>query len=215
MVERLHVHCHDGRDARSHLSHVVDSHDDEPALGELGSAGVHDRDARPVALDRLGDGLVPDGVAGQVEVVEHEAADGRKQLGHPSRSVPRGRSRDPEPVPLERLHHRPRREAECTKRLLVLRLAEDWDVARKELLRPSVEVVAMPVRHENGVDPAHDLLGRERQGHGRGSATWFRVPSIGGRAPTSSSIGSTRIRRSASSRITVALRTRVSRTPGF
>ena len=60
-----------------------------------------------------------------------------------------------------------RREAERAKRLLVLRLAEDRDVAWKELLRPSVEVVAMPVRHEDGVDPANDLLGRERQRHGR------------------------------------------------
>ncbi len=50
--------------ALGHLADVVDSHDDQSTLGELRPAGVHDRDARPMTLDRLGDGLVPDGVAG-------------------------------------------------------------------------------------------------------------------------------------------------------
>ena len=53
VVERLHVHGDDRRNARDDLAHVVDAHDDEAALDELGAAGVHDRDARPVARDRL------------------------------------------------------------------------------------------------------------------------------------------------------------------
>ena len=48
-----------------------------------------------------------------------------------------------------------------------------------------------------------------------GFATWLRVCSIGGLAPTSSSIGSTRIRFPCSSMMTVALRTSVMRTGGF
>ena len=86
MVERLHVHGDDGRHARGDLAHVVDAHDDEAALDELGAAGVHDRDAWTVARDRLLDTLVPDRVAGEVEVVEDEAADRREQLGDAARS---------------------------------------------------------------------------------------------------------------------------------
>ncbi len=81
MVQRLQVDGDDRRHARRDLAHVVDAHDDEAALEELGAAGVDDRDARPVARDRLLDTLVPDRVAGEVEVVENEAADRREQLG--------------------------------------------------------------------------------------------------------------------------------------
>ena len=163
VVERLHVHRHDRRHARGHFPDVVDSHDDEPALGELRSAGVHDRDARPVALDRLGDALVPDGVAGEVEVVEHEAADGREQLGHPSRSVPRGRSRDPEPVPLERLHDRPRARPSARS----ASSSSGWQKTgtsrgRSSSARPSRWSRCRCVTRTASM-PANDLLGRERQ----------------------------------------------------
>ena len=135
MVERLHVDGDDGRHARRDLAHVVDAHDDEPALEELGAAGVHDGDAWSVALDRLLDALVPDRVAGEVEVVEHEAADGREQLGDAPAAVSCRGSRDAEPVPIERVVDRARVEPEVAQRLLVLRLAEDRDVARQQLLR--------------------------------------------------------------------------------
>jgi len=45
--------------------------------------------------------------------------------------------------------------------------------------------------------------------------TGFAVFSIGGRAPAGSSIGSTRIRRPESSRMTVALRIKVTRMQDF
>ena len=91
------MHRDDRRHALRDLAHVVDAHDDEAALDELGAAGVDDGDARTVALDRLLDALVPDGVAREVEVVEHESADGREQLGDSAATVPRRRPRDRRP----------------------------------------------------------------------------------------------------------------------
>jgi hypothetical protein len=56
-------------------------------------------------------------------------------------------------------------EAELAERLLVLRLAEDGYVVREELLTTRVEVIAVAVRDDHGVESAHDLLGRKRQRH--------------------------------------------------
>jgi hypothetical protein len=154
------------RHARRHLADVLDPHDDEPALDKAGAARVHDRDARPVALDRRLDALVPDGVAGKVEIVEHEAADRAEELRHPAGAVARGRASQRDPVPLERVVDRARVEGERAKRLLVLGLAEDGHVPRQELLGARVEVVAVAVRDEDGVEPADHLLRRERQRHG-------------------------------------------------
>ncbi len=106
-------------------------------------------------------------------------------------------------------------EAEIAERLLVLGLAEDRHVAREQLLRARVEVVAVAVRDDHGVEPANDLLRGERQRHGR--------VRHGVRACSRSEV--VRRRRRASDRrgcacraistITVALRTRVSRTRRF
>ena len=49
------------------------------------------------------------------------------------------------------------------ERLLVLRLAEHRDVARQKLFPACVQVVAVPVRDDHGVEAANDLLGRKRQ----------------------------------------------------
>ncbi len=167
VVERLHVHGDDRRHARGDLAHVVDAHDDETALDELGAAGVDDGDAGPVSLDRRRDLLVPDGVAREVEVVEHESAHRGEHLGHPARAVTGGSPRDSHAVPLEGVLDRPRVEPEVAKRLLVLGLAEDGNVAREELLCTRVQVVAVAVRDDDGVEIADDLLGWERQRDGR------------------------------------------------
>ena len=75
---------HPGRD----LAHVIDAHDDQAALEEFRAARVDDRDAWQVALDRLGDALVPDGVAGDVEVVDEKAADRSEFLRGRAVAVP-------------------------------------------------------------------------------------------------------------------------------
>ena len=213
VVERLHVDGDDRRDARDDLAHVVGAHHDESALDELGAARVHDGDARPVARDRLLDLLVPDGVAGEVEVVEDEAAHRREELGDPAEPCARG-ARDAQAVPLERVVDRPRIEPELAQRLLVLRLAEDGNVARQQLLAARVEVVAVPVRHDDGVEAADDLLRRERQRRGR---IRHRVARPLDRRPRAHVVEH-RIDqdpRPAISTISVALRTSVMRTASF
>ena len=46
--------------------------------------------------------------------------------------------------------------------LLVLRLAEDGDVAGQQPLRRPVQVVPVQMRDEHRVEAVHDLLGRDR-----------------------------------------------------
>ena len=75
--------------------------------------------------------------------------------------------RDREAVPRERVRDGTRIEPELAQRLLVLGLAEDRHVAREQLLGARVEVVAVPMRDDDRVETANDLLGRERQRHGR------------------------------------------------
>ena len=79
----------------------------------------------------------------------------------------RRRSRDREAVPVELVGDRASVEPELAERLLVLGLAEDRNVARQQLLAARVEMVAVPMRDDHGVEPAHDLLGRKRQRHRR------------------------------------------------
>ena len=167
MVQRLEVHRDDRRNAGCDLAHVVDAHDDEAALLELRAAGIDDGDARFVAHDRLLDALVPDRVSGHVEVVEHESADGREELRHLSGSVPARCPHDPQPIPVERIGDRTRVQPELAKRLLVLGLTEDRHVAWEEPFCGSVQVVAVPVGHEDRIESANDLLRGERQRHGR------------------------------------------------
>ena len=167
MVQSLHVHRDDDGHARHDLAHVIGAHDDEPALDELGSAGIHDGDARSMPLDRLLDLLVPDRVSGKVEVAEHEATDGREKLRDASAAVARRCPRDREAVPRERVLDGANVKPERAKRLLVLRLAEDRHVARQQFLRTGVEVVSVTMRDDHGVEPANDLLAREWQGHRR------------------------------------------------
>jgi hypothetical protein len=167
VVQRLEVHRHDDRHARGHLADVVDAHHDQPALEERGAAGVHHRDARREALDRLLDGLVPDGVAREVEVAEHEAAHRRERLRDLAVAVSGGHAVPRRAVPVEgRLHHADV-EAELAEGGLVLRLAEDGDVAREEPLGGVVEVVLVTMCHEHGVEAANDLLGGKRKLDGR------------------------------------------------
>ena len=71
------------------------------------------------------------------------------------------------PSHVERVLDRTNVQPEPAKRLLVLRLAEDRHVARQQLLRTRVEVVSVPMRDDDRVEPANDLLGREWQGHRR------------------------------------------------
>ena len=127
-----------------------------------------------------------------------------------------GRSRDAEAVPV-RSTRRPARASRPRSRSASS--SSGWQktghVAREQLLGARVEVVAVAVGDDHGVDAANDLLRGKRQRHGRVRRRGSRVFSIGGRAPTSSSIGSTRMRCPAISTITVALRTSVSRTPRF
>ena len=75
--------------------------------------------------------------------------------------------RDREALPRERVGHGTCIEPELAQRLLVLWLAEDRHIARQELLGARVEVVAVPMRDDDRVETANDLLGRERQRHGR------------------------------------------------
>ena len=176
--------------------------------------GVHDGDTRPVPLDRHLDLLVPDRVAGEVEVVEDEAAHRREQLGDASAAVACRSSRDREAVPRERVRDRTCIEPELAQRLLVLGLAEDRDVARQELLGARVEVVAVPMRDDDRVEPANDLLGRERQAARSGSRPGCASARSAAarprrRASDPRGCASRRARRSR-----VALRTSVMRTQG-
>ena len=130
----------------------------EPTFRELGAAGVDDRDAWSTALDRLGDSLVPDRVAGEVEIVEDEAADRAEQLGDRSRAVASRRADDADAVPHPLVHDRLRVETELAERIFVLGLAEDRDLARDQLGAATVEMVAVAVRDDDGVEVAHDVL---------------------------------------------------------
>ena len=165
MVQGLHVHRDHRRHARHDLPNVVGSHDDEPALDELGSAGVHDGDARPVPLDRRLDLVVPDSVAGEVEVVEDEAAHRSEQLGDAAASVACRRSRDRYAVPVELVRDRASVEPELAERLLVFGLAEGRYIARHELLAARVEVVTMSVCDDHRIDSPDDVLRGERERH--------------------------------------------------
>ena len=197
------------RAATSRTSSIA--HHDQPAFEELRAARVDDRDARPIALDRLGDSLVPDGVAGEVEVVEDEAADGREQLGDPPRTVAGRRAHDPHAVPFDLVLDGLSVEAE--RRGAPPRPRAGRRRARSRGSSSSaraVEMIAVTVRDDDGVEAPND----SSAGNGSGTvglATGFLVFSIGGRVPASSSIGSTSSRLPASSTITVAFRTSVSR----
>ena len=82
-------------------------------------------------------------------------------------AVPGGHSVPGEAVPVERRLNRAHVEAELAERGLVLRLAEDGDVAREEPLRRLVEVILVTMCHEHRVEAANDRLGRERKLDGR------------------------------------------------
>jgi hypothetical protein len=69
-------------------------------------------------------------------------------------------------------------------------------------------VIAVQMRDDHGVEVAHNLIGWERKGDER-ARRGFGVFSTGGRAPTSSSIGSTRTRLPPISSRSVAFRMRV------
>ena len=173
MVECLHVHGDHDRNPHGDLADVVDAHDDQVAVQELGAAGVHDGDARPVPLDRLLDTLVPDGVAGDVDVVEHEAAHRPELVGDRSEAVSCRGTDDTEPLPVDLVGNWASLEPQFAQWLLVLGLTEDGKVARQQLSSPAVEVVPVSVRHEDGVEPLDDLLGRKGQRHG-GIRNWIR-----------------------------------------
>ena len=124
---------------------------------------MHHRDARCESLDRLLDGPVPDGVSGEVEVVEDEAAHRRQRVGHRAEAVPRRRAMEREPVPVDVLVDRPHVEPDRAEPILVLGLAEDGNVAGQQPLGGLVEVILVTVRHEDGVETGDDLFGRERE----------------------------------------------------
>ena len=186
VVERLHVHRDDDGDARDDLAHVVDPHHDEPALEERGAAGVHDRDARREARDRLLDGLVPDRVAGEVEVVEDEAADRGEQLGDRARSrVVRATRVITSPSQSSDVVDRTRVEAEARSASSSSGWQKTGMSRGQQLLGARVEVVSMTMRDEHRVEAADDLFGRERERRRSGSAPGCACCSIGGRAPAS------------------------------
>ena len=201
MVERLEVHGDDRWHARGHLAHVVDAHDDEAAFRELRAARIDDRDSRTVPLDRLRHCLVPDRVAGEVEAVEHEPADRRERLRDRSRPVPCRRSRDAAALPTRarrrRSGHRARapgarprpragRRPGCRAAAALRARASRWSLCRWVTITASRPRTTSSAANGSGTV---------------GLGTGFAVPPIGGRAPTSSSIGSTRIRLPSSSRI--------------
>ena len=101
------------RHARRDLADVLDPHDDEAAFEERGAAGVDDGDARPEALDGRLDAVVPDRVAGEVELVEDESADRREGVGDRARSVLSGDAMQRQAVPVERVADRVHVEPEA------------------------------------------------------------------------------------------------------
>ncbi len=163
MVQRLQVDADDYRHACRDLPDVVDPHHDQPALDERGATGVDDRHARLEALDRLLDASVPDGVARQVEVVQDEAADGSEVVRDLAEAVLRGHPLQGHPVPVEGVVDRPGVEPQVAERGLVLRLAEDRQVARQQPHGGVVEMILVPMCHEDRGKPLHDLLRGERQ----------------------------------------------------
>ena len=80
VVERLEVHRHDDGDARDDVpTSSIPSRSARPR--GTSAAGVDDRDARRKRSIVFLDGLVPDGVAREVELVEDEAAHRGERLG--------------------------------------------------------------------------------------------------------------------------------------
>src|SRR4029453_1963763 len=78
-----------------------------------------------------------------------------------------GTPRDAQALPLGRALDRADVEAEFAERFLVLGLAEDGHVAREELLSTRVEVIAVAVRDDDGVESADDLLRGKWERDGR------------------------------------------------
>ena len=91
VVDRLHVDATTVGHARGDLAHVVDAHDDQAAFANSAPPALTTATARVMPLDRLGDALVPDGVACEIEIIEHEAADRGERLCDRSRPVTRRR----------------------------------------------------------------------------------------------------------------------------
>jgi hypothetical protein len=151
----------------SHLSHVIDPHDDQPTFEELRAARIDDCHSRPVALDRLGDRLIPDGVSGEVEVVEEESADGSERLRDRAAAVARGHAHDAKAFPGELIGNGTGIESELEQRLRVIGLAEDRHVARSQLLAAPIEVIAVLVGDEHRVEAADDVPSGHRQAGGR------------------------------------------------
>jgi hypothetical protein len=149
--------------------HVVGGHHDRVALEEAPGAGVDDHHIRPVLVERRGHLVAPDRVAGDVEDRlalgrDDEARDRRHQLADPAGPVTGRRAGDPHAVPVERIVDRPHiGEAVPAQRLRVLRLADDRQVGGQQLDRGVVEMVAMQVGDDRGVEGLDDDLGRLRQ----------------------------------------------------
>ena len=134
---------------------------------------------------------------GEVELVEDEAADRAEQLGDRSRAVASRRADDADAVPEPLVHDRLGVETELAERILVLGLAEDREFMRDQLGAATVEMVAVAVRDDDGIEIAHDVLRGHRQRY-QGVRCGLRVFSIGGREPASSRAGSTSSRLPAS-----------------
>ena len=149
------------------MTDIVDVHRDWPALDKLGGTGVDHDAVGVVAVQCLGDGVVPDGVAGEVQALlafEDEPGDRGHLLGEFAVAVP-GRC----PGDLDtRVGTAPLNRADVLEAVLAKgrrlgRLTEDRVVGGQPVDGRVVEVVAVAVGNEDSVVRQPDVGGGDER----------------------------------------------------
>jgi HAD superfamily hydrolase (TIGR01509 family) len=151
---------------RAYRAYVAHCHHDRIALVEPRAAGVDHHRVRAVLLDRLAHLVAPDRVARDIEPVDDEARDRTERRAELAGSVPAPGQHEVEAEPAS-VGVVDLREAALAEGVRALGLRQQWQVARQELSGDVVEVVAVQVRHDAAIDPAHDLFGGHRELHER------------------------------------------------
>ena len=173
VIERLHVRGNDravrrGATYRNCLRRI---HDDQNVITPHRAAGMGDDDIRLRPVDRLGNGLAPDGISGPIHGrlvrsfenktggVPHLCQDG-------ACAVPAWRSGDPDPLPIDHVVHRDHvAKAHRLDLGCVARLAEDRDHPGEQFPGRRIEVIRMQMRDQRHLNSRDNLLGRTRQIH--------------------------------------------------
>jgi hypothetical protein len=180
VVDRLQMNDDNDGDTRGDSPDLVGGHDERPTVVKARAAAVDDRDSRFVGRDRCFHVIAPDCVARDVRIAEDETTDGaQKPRRSPAAMFSRG-PRDRQPAPVENGLDRACKKRQVVQPSFVLGLTENGNDPRQEARGGVVEVIAVQMRDDHGVEVAHNLIGWERKGDERVPA---RVRGIFDRRP--------------------------------